>query len=212
MHQVWEIFKELTNPESIIRYGGLALLIFVIFAETGLMIGFFLPGDSLVFISGMICSTEPQLMNIHLLILISALTVAAVAGNVTGYLFGKKVGITLFNKDENLIFKKKYLVVTNLFYQKHGGKSLVLGRFLPIIRTFAPILAGIVKMEFKIFLFYTLLGGAIWIGSLTTLGYYLGRFAWVKENLEWIILGLVIATSLPILPVYMKNKNDEQRF
>lgn len=208
MHDTWEFIKELTNPESIIRYGGLTLLIFVIFAETGLMIGFFLPGDSLVFISGLICATEPRLMDIPIVTLSSCLTLAAIAGNITGYYFGKKIGPSLFTRDDNLIFKKKYIEITKSFYDRNGGKSLVLGRFLPIIRTFAPILAGIINMEFKIFFTYTLLGGILWIGSLSILGYYLGRIDWVKHNVEWIVIGLVIITFIPILRAWRKEKNN----
>ena len=206
MHETWEFLKEFTNPESIIRYGGLALLVFVIFSETGLMVGFFLPGDSLVFVAGLICATEPRLMDIGIITLSSALTIAAIAGNITGYYFGKKAGTALFTKDENLIFKKRYIEITRSFYERHGGKSIVLGRFLPIIRTFAPILAGVIKMEFKTFLIYTITGGVLWIGSLSTLGYYLGRIAWVKENLEWIVIGLIILTSLPVIQTYRKEK------
>ena len=203
---MWEFIKTLTNPESIIRYGGLALLVFVIFSETGLMIGFFLPGDSLVFVSGLICATEPRLMDIHILFLSTALTLAAIAGNITGYYFGKKAGPALFTKDDNLVFKKRYIDVTKSFYERHGGKSLILGRFLPIIRTFAPILAGVIKMEFKTFLIYTVVGGVLWIGSLSTLGYYLGRILWVKENLEWIVIGLIVSTSLPVIQTYRKER------
>ena len=206
MHEVWEFLKELTNPESIIRYGGIALLIFVIFAETGLMIGFFLPGDSLVFVAGLICGTEPALLNTNIILLASLLALAAIAGNITGYFFGKKVGPALFDKEDNLIFKKRYVDVTNSFYQRHGGKSLVLGRLLPIIRTFAPILAGVIKMEFRIFLLHTIVGAILWIGSLSVLGYYLGRIAWVKENLEWIVVGLIIVTTIPIIRTYNKEK------
>ena len=203
---MWEFIKTLTNPESIIRFGGLALLVFVIFSETGLMIGFFLPGDSLVFVSGLICATEPQLMNIHIAVLASALTLAAIAGNITGYYFGKKAGPALFTKDDNLVFKKRYIDVTKSFYERHGGKSLILGRFLPIIRTFAPILAGVIKMEFKTFLIYSIAGGVLWIVSLSMLGYYLGRILWVKENLEWIVIGLIVVTSLPVIQTYRKER------
>ena len=215
MHESWEFIKTLTNPESIIRYGGIALLIFVIFAETGLMVGFFLPGDSLVFVAGLICGTEHQLMNISIIMLAASLSLAAIIGNIAGYYFGKKIGPALFTKDDNLIFKKRYVEITNSFYERHGGKSLVLGRFLPIIRTFAPILAGVIKMNFKPFIFYTVIGAILWIGSLSILGYYLGRISWIKENLEWIVIGLVIITSLPIINTFRKEKklgkeNDKQ--
>ncbi|HET7819235.1 MAG TPA: VTT domain-containing protein, partial [Bacteroidia bacterium] len=191
-----------------IRYGGLTLLVFVIFAETGLMIGFFLPGDSLVFISGLICATEPQLMEIDIVTLTSSLTLAAIIGNITGYYFGKKIGPSLFTKDDNLIFKKKYLEITKSFYDRNGGKSLVLGRFLPIIRTFAPILAGVINMNFKTFFIYTLVGGVLWIGSLSILGYYLGRISWVKNNAEWIVIALIVITFIPILRAWKKEKKN----
>lgn len=206
MHETWEFLKELTNPESIIRYGGIALLVFVIFAETGLMVGFFLPGDSLVFVAGLICSSEPQLMNTNIFLLASFLTLAAIAGNITGYYFGKNIGDSLFTKDDNLIFKKRYVGITKAFYDRNGGKSLILGRFLPIIRTFAPILAGVIKMEFRTFFIYTIVGAILWIGSLSVLGYYLGRIIWVKENLELIVIGLIILTTIPIIRTYNKER------
>jgi membrane-associated protein len=205
MHDIWEFIKTLTNPESIIQYGGLTLLTFVIFAETGLMIGFFLPGDSLVFISGLICRTKPDLLGVNIYTLILCLGISAIMGNVTGYFFGKKVGTTLFTKNDNLIFKKKYLDITKSFYEKHGGKSLVLGRFLPIIRTFAPILAGAIKMDFRTFLTHTIIGAILWIGSLSVLGYFLGAIFWVKENLEWIVIGLIACTSIPVISLYRKK-------
>ncbi|MBI4931615.1 MAG: VTT domain-containing protein [Bacteroidetes bacterium] len=206
MHDTWEFLKTLTNPESIILYGGLALLLFVIFAETGLMIGFFLPGDSLVFVSGLLCGTKPELLGIEIYTLILSMSIAAILGNVTGYYFGIKIGPALFTKDDNLIFKKKYVVITRSFYDRHGGKSLILGRFLPIIRTFAPILAGVIKMDLKIFLFHTVAGAILWIGSLSILGYYLGRIVWVKENVEWFIFALLILTTIPFISTYMKER------
>jgi membrane-associated protein len=159
-----------------------------------------------VFVAGLICGTEHQLMNISIIMLAASLSLAAIIGNIAGYYFGKKIGPALFTKDDNLIFKKRYVEITNSFYERHGGKSLVLGRFLPIIRTFAPILAGVIKMNFKPFIFYTVIGAILWIGSLSILGYYLGRIGWIKENLEWIVIGLVIITSLPIINTFRKEK------
>lgn len=208
MHETWEFIKELTNPESIIRYGGIALLIFVIFAETGLMIGFFLPGDSLVFVAGLICGTEPQLMEISIVTLAASLSLAAIAGNMVGYFFGRKIGPALFTKDDNLLFKKRYLEVTRAFYEKHGGKSLILGRFLPIVRTFAPILAGVIKMDMKTFVMYSVVGGLLWIVSLSVSGYYLGRIPWVKENLEWIVIGFVVITTIPVMQTWVKERKQ----
>ena len=192
--------------ESIINYGGLALLVFVVFAETGLMVGFFLPGDYLIFLSGLFCNTKPELINVSLLPLELFLAGAAITGNLTGYYFGKKAGPSLFNKDDNLIFKKRYVEVTREFYSRNGGKSLVLGRFLPIVRTFAPILAGVIKMDFKLFLFHTVVGAILWIGSLCTAGFYLGEIEWVRENVEWIVIGLIVLTAIPLIRTYNKEK------
>lgn len=205
MQEAWELLKDLTNPESIIRYGGLALLVFVIFAETGLMVGFFLPGDSLVFIAGLICATEPDLMGADIVTVVSALTGAAIAGNLTGYFFGRKIGPALFTKDDNLLFKRKYIDVTRSFYDRHGGKSLIMGRFLPIVRTFAPILAGVIRMSFTTFLLHTVIGGILWIGSLSVAGYFLGEIPWVKENIEWIVIGLIVLTTIPLITTWRQE-------
>ena len=205
MQEIWEFFKTLIDPESIINYGGLALLLFVVFAETGLLIGFFLPGDSLIFISGMICVSKPELLDVSLLTLILSMSFAAILGNIAGYWFGYKVGPPLFERRDSLIFKKKYLEVTREFYDKNGGKTLIIGRFLPIIRTFAPILAGVFKVDFKKFMLFNILGGFAWIGLLSSIGYYLGKNEWVQENIEWIVIALVIVTIIPIFTSFRKK-------
>ncbi len=201
-----EFLKQLTDPQSIIQYGGLALLLFVIFAETGLLIGFFLPGDSLVFISGMICVSKPELLGVNLGVLIGCLATAAIIGNVVGYWFGYKVGVGLFERKDSLIFKKKYLELTRIFYETHGGKTLLIGRFLPIIRTFAPILAGVVKIDFKKFMFYNIAGAFAWIGTLSSIGYYLGTYEWVQTNIGYVVVGLIIITTIPIITTYLKSR------
>jgi membrane-associated protein len=203
---MWDFLKELTNPESIIRYGGLALLFIVVFAETGLLIGFFLPGDSLIFISGLFCRTKPELIGINIYFMISGLITAAVIGNMVAYWFGKKVGPPLFRRNDSLIFKKRYLEATRDFYEKHGGKTLVLGRFLPIIRTFAPILAGVIRVDFGKFMLYNIAGAAAWIGTLCTAGYLLGQVRWVSDNVEYIVVGLIVITLIPLLPFLRRKK------
>lgn len=203
---MWDFLKQLTDPESIISYGGLALLLFVVFAETGLLIGFFLPGDSLIFISGMICVSKPHLLGVNILELILLLCASAITGNIVGYWFGYKVGPPLFKREDSLIFKKKYLELTKEFYDKHGGKALVMGRFLPIVRTFAPILAGVIKIDFKMFMLYNIVGALLWIGSLCSIGYYLGTYVWVQKNIGFIVIGLIIITTIPLLLSYYKNK------
>lgn len=199
MQEIINFFKELTDPLSIIEYGGLALLLFVVFAETGLLVGFFLPGDSLIFISGMICSTKPDLLGVSVSSLLTLLCLAAITGNIAGYTFGYKVGPPLFKKEDSLIFKQKYLEATKDFYDRHGGKTLIVGRFLPIIRTFAPIFAGVIKIPFFKFMLYNIIGAVLWICSLGLLGYYLGVIPWVEHNIGYIVLFLIIITAIPVI-------------
>ncbi len=202
-----DFLKQLTDPQSIIHYGGLWLLLFVVFAETGLFIGFFLPGDSLIFISGLLCATKPQLLNTAFLPLLLLLILAAVTGNIVGYWFGKKAGETLYKRDDSFFFRKKHLVTTKAFYDKHGGKTLVLGRFLPIIRTFAPILAGVIKVDFKLFMLYNILGAVAWIGSIASIAYFLGKqFPQIENYIGYIVITLIVITTIPVVITYVKQK------
>ena len=202
----FEFFKQLTNPESIVQYGGIALLLFVVFAETGLLIGFFLPGDSLIFIAGMICVSKPELLHVNLVVLILTLSAAAILGNMVGYWFGYKIGPPLFTREDSLIFKKKHLIITQNFYDTNGGKALILGRFLPIIRTFAPILAGVIKINFKTFMLYNVIGALAWIIILAGMGYYFGTYEWVQTNIGYIVIGLIIITLIPLVVSYFKKR------
>lgn len=207
MSDAWEFLKELTDPKSIIHYGGIALLLFVVFAETGLLIGFFLPGDSLIFISGVLCATHPDLLGVHITVLLLSMAGAAILGNVVGYAFGRKVGPALFKREDSMIFKKKYVEVTRSFYERHGGKALIMGRFLPIIRTFAPILAGVIRVDFGKFMLFNFIGAVLWIGSLGSIGYFLGtRFPWVQDYLEYIVIGLIIVTLIPVVRTWRKER------
>lgn len=206
--EILEFLKRLTDPESIIQYGGLALLLFVIFAETGLLIGFFLPGDSLVFISGLICVSKPEVLDVSIFSLILLLSASAILGNIAGYWFGNKVGPPLFHRKDSIIFKKKYLEITQAFYNKNGGKTLIIGRFLPIIRTFAPILAGVIKVDFQKFMIYNVIGALGWIGLLSGAGYYLGTYEWVQTHIGHIVIALIIITLIPIIITYYKEKKQ----
>lgn len=207
---MFDFLKQLTDPESIIQFGGLALLLFVVFAETGLLIGFFLPGDSLIFISGLVCVSKPHLLQVNIITLIFCLALAAIIGNIAGYWFGYKVGPPLFQRKDSIIFKKQYLIVTEKFYKENGGKTLIIGRFLPIIRTFAPILAGVIKVDFKRFMFFNVVGAFAWIGILASLGYYLGSYAWVQKNVGYIVIGLVIVTMIPVVKTYLEEKRKNK--
>ncbi len=205
MIEAWEFLKQLVNPESIIQYGGIVLLIAVVFAETGLFFGFFLPGDSLLFTAGLLCGTG--VFDAHIFILLASVSVAGILGNMVGYYFGRYTGEALFKRDDTLLFKKRYVLMAQDFYQRHGGLALIAGRFLPIIRTFAPILAGVIKMDIKIFLFYNISGSALWVFSLILLGYFLGTtFPQVKDYLEYIIIGLIVVTAIPVYKSYKAEK------
>ena len=202
-----DFLKQLTDPQSIIHYGGLWLLLFVVFAETGLLVGFFLPGDSLIFISGLLCATKPHLLNTAFVPLLLMLILAAVIGNVFGYWFGKKVGEKLYTRKDSFLFRKQHLITTKAFYDKHGGTALILGRFLPIIRTFAPILAGVIKIDFKTFMMYNVIGAVAWIGSIASTAYLLGiQFPGIENYIGYIVIGLIVITTIPVLLTYLKSR------
>lgn len=209
MSSVVEFFATLTNPETIVKLG-LPLLLVVIFAETGLLIGFFLPGDNLVFISGLICATNPSVLNITIFELILYMSIAAITGNIFGYFFGKKVGENLLKRPDSFFFKKSRIETTKAFYEKHGGKTLFIGRFLPIIRTFAPILAGIIKIDFKKFMLYNIAGAICWIGLVAGIGYFLGvKFPEVQHYLGYIVIGMIVITAIPVITAYQKEKQTK---
>jgi len=206
-------FKDLLNPEFYINNGGLWVLLFIVFAETGLMVGFFLPGDSLLFVAGIY---SPKLVDklipggtgsgaIDLLILLVLVSICGILGNAAGYWFGKKSGPFLFHRKDTFFFKKRHLYDAKAFYDKHGGQAIVFARFLPIIRTFAPIVAGIVQMERKKFMYYNIIGCVAWVFTMLLAGHYLQiffekRFGFdLKNHLEIIVIGIVLITTLPVL-------------
>lgn len=186
----------LLSVESIVRTGGIAVIGAIVFAESGLLIGFFLPGDSLLFTAGFLASQN--LLNIHLLAIVCF--VAAVAGDSVGYYMGQRTGRKLIKRDDTWFFKKQYVAQAEAFFEKHGRKTIVLARFTPIVRTFAPIVAGIGSMNYRTFLTYNVIGGALWAVGLTYLGYYLGRsIPWLSEYLELGIIAIVLISLLPTL-------------
>jgi membrane-associated protein len=158
------------DPETIIATGGLALIAFIIFAECGLLFGFFFPGDTLLFAAGFFASQG----HIALAGLLAVIILSAIAGNAVGYEIGKRAGPRLFRKGDGIVFRKEYIQQAEAFYEKHGGKTVILARFVPVVRTFAPVVAGIGKMDVKLFTFYNVLGSFIWGIGVTMLGYYLG--------------------------------------
>jgi membrane-associated protein len=206
--QLYELFKQLVNPETIIRVGGLTLLTFVVFAETGLLVGFFLPGDSLLFTAGLL-SANPKL-GLSIWRVLIFVTAAAIAGDSFGYYVGKRYGPKVFKRPDSRLFKPEYVLMTKRFYAKHGAKTLIVGRFLPIIRTFAPVLAGVISMEYKKFLTYNVVGGFLWVWSLTLLGYFLGtQFPWIKNYYEYIVIGFIVVTAIPVVRTWIAAKKDK---
>jgi membrane-associated protein len=217
-------WMQLLQPQWYIENAGLWFILFVIFAETGLFAGFFLPGDSLLFVAGIYSddllknalpfySTNPF---VNLIILGCLIAVAGILGNAVGYWFGRKSGPFLFERKDSLLFKKKYLYQAKDFYDKHGAGAIVLGRFLPIVRTFAPIVAGMVKMDRKKFGFYNVIGSFIWVFVMVISGHYLQKIILdnfgfdLKKHLEVIVIGIVLVTTLPVLAkVFLgKRKSD----
>lgn len=206
VEETWQFLKDLTNPESIVKLG-LPLLLFVIFAETGLFFGFFLPGDSLVFISGLLCATNRDLVGVNIFVLILLMSAAAILGNMVGYYFGKRVGVALYKRPDSFFFKRRHVDATRAFYERHGGKTLFLGRFLPIIRTFAPILAGVIQVDVAKFVLYNVSGALCWIGSIASVGYFLGtRYPGIKDYLGYIVIGLIVITTIPVIFTYSRGR------
>jgi membrane-associated protein len=212
MQPIIEFFTHLTDPEWIMRYGGLYIVVLIVFIETGFPFGFFLPGDSLLFIAGMVIANALSPFDVHLLNLLYWIVLIATAGtmgNFMGYWLGSKSKSLLFERKDNFFFKKKYLLQAKEFYDKKGGGAVVLARFLPIVRTFAPIVAGIVKMSPRKFSFYNMAGSFLWAITIITAGFLLGENIWVKENLEKIIIGIVVITTAPVLIKILTSKRKK---
>ncbi len=194
------------DPNEIISSGGLVLIAFMVFAESGLLFGFFFPGDTLLLAAGILAAAGE--FNIATLLLV--IVVSAILGGYCGYFIGRKVGPRLFTKKDGLIFRKEYVIKSEEFYEKHGGKTILLARFIPIIRTFAPVVAGIGKMNQAKFMFYNILGSGIWAVCVTLLGYYFGKQI---PNIDRYILPLILlATFLTFSPtVYHIVKDPKAR-
>jgi len=209
-------WRDLLNPEFYINMGGFWVILFIIFAETGLFVGFFLPGDSLLFVSGIYAvdiisktfgSTGSDFLDTT--ILASAVAFAAIVGNQVGYWFGSKTGPALYKKKDTMLFKKKYLYQAHDFFEKNGALAIIMARFLPVVRTFMPIVAGIVKMDKKAFLRDNIIGGVLWSFSLIFAGHYLDKLFLdqfginLKEKLEFIIIVIVLITTVPVVLKFM---------
>lgn len=200
--------SELVNPEALIQYGGLVLLLLIIFAETGVFFGFFLPGDSLLFAAGLLA--ESPYLDTPVALLIVLLIAAAVLGTCVGYGVGRWAKTYLEHRKENFFYRKKYIELTEHFYQRHGMMAFVLGRFLPIVRTFVPILAGMTHINFSKFFIYNVLGAAIWVVVMVMAGHLLGNaFPNLIEYLEYIVFGMILITAIPLVVSFFRNRRNQ---
>ena len=190
------------NPQIFLADPALApwvvlLVCGIIFAETGLLIGFFLPGDSMLFTAGLLVATDTIKFNIWLFA--ALIIVSAIVGNQTGYLIGSKAGPAIFNKPDSRLFKRENVDKAHAFFEKHGGKALILARFVPIIRTFVPVIVGVAQMSKRKFFLFNVIGAVLWGGGVTLLGYLLGdRIPWVRDNLDIIFIIIVLLSVIPI--------------
>jgi membrane-associated protein len=203
-----EWFHFLTDVRGLVQTGGLIALAIIVFVETGLMVGFFLPGDSLLVTAGLFAAKG----DLNIFTLNALLMVCAVAGDATGYLIGRKLGPALFRKEDSLLFKKKHLIATHEFYERHGGKTIILARFVPVIRTFAPVVAGMANMPYRKFAVFNIIGGVGWVFSMTMIGYLLVTlFPATEKHIELVILIVVFVSILPAVIEWLRQRSAAKK-
>ncbi|MCS6824586.1 MAG: VTT domain-containing protein [Cytophagaceae bacterium] len=210
MDWIIEFFKQLNNPKELITAGGLLIVLVIVFIENGVFFGFFLPGDTLLLSAGMLCSSGQ--FKVPVLVLIISVVFTAILGSLFGYFFGMKTGDQFIRKKESVFFKKKYLDAAEAFFNRYGGRALILGRFLPVIRTFAPIFAGIVKLNFREYIIYNIIGAVLWATSMIIAGYTLVKiFPKAEENIHYMILGIIVITWIPVVITYIKERRLQKQ-
>lgn len=200
------------DPEQLLRMLGPYVLVglcLIIFAECGLLVGFFLPGDSLLFTAGLFVASGFITTPIWLVCVL--LTVCAVVGNVVGYYIGYQAGHALFNKPDSRLFKREYVDKTHAFFEKYGPRAIVLGRFVPIVRTFITAIAGVGRMDPRTYFTYSIIGGIAWATGVTLLGFWLGRITFVKDNIELMLIGIVVLSVLPIVVEVIRARRESRR-
>ena len=201
---------EFLDPEWLISTFGLLGILAIVFAESGLLIGFFLPGDSLLFTTGLLTS-DGQYITYPIWLVCLLITIAAIAGDQVGYLFGRRVGPALFRRPNSRLFKQENLLKAHEFFDKYGARSIVLARFVPIVRTFTPIVAGVSKMNYRTFVIYNVIGGTLWGTGVTLLGYFLGQIAFVKAHIELILIAIVVISVVPIVIELLRARMAARR-
>ena len=210
IHALLDFLRTLTTPERLIEFlstvvsgwWGYAMLAAIVFVETGLLVGFVLPGDSLLFTVGVVVGAG----QLNLALILVLLSCACLLGDWSGYLLGRRAGPAIFKRKDSRFFKQEYLQRTQAFYDKHGGKTIIYAKFVPIIRTFAPFVAGVANMPFRRFLAFDIFGGVGWVFSMTILGYFLGEVAIVRRNFEKFVLLIIFVSLLPIITQVLKAK------
>ncbi len=214
VHLLIDFLHTLTDPERLIHllgtvltgWLGYAALFAVVFSETGLLLGFFLPGDSLLFTVGVVAGAGQ--LNIALIVVL--LSIAAVVGDGVGYLLGRRAGRSVFQRPDSRLFKREHLIRTQEFYDKHGGKTIIIARFVPIIRTFAPFVAGVAEMNYPKFLSYNVFGGVGWVTAVSLAGYSLGSVPLVRRNFDKAVLLIVFLSVVPIIVEYLKARHGKK--
>ncbi|MFC0601940.1 DedA family protein [Streptomyces palmae] len=197
------------EPNQLIDTFGPLGVMAIVFAESGLLIGFFLPGDALLFTTGLLITSGTMSQPLWLMVL--GIVAAAIIGDQVGYLFGRKVGPALFNRPDSKLFKQENVEKAHEFFEKYGPKSLVLARFVPVVRTFTPIIAGVSRMNYRSFLIFNVLGGVLWGAGVTLLGSWLGKSAVVRDNIEAMLIGIVALSVLPIVIEYLRARSKAKK-
>lgn len=198
---------EWLSPEALVKAGLIALLV-VVFVETGLLIGFFLPGDSLLFTAGLLVAQDEVGLSIWWLVL--TLPIAAIAGDQTGYTIGRVSGPRVFNRPDSRIFQQEYVDKSYAYFEKYGGRTIIIARFVPIVRTFAPVVAGVSRMRRRTFTKFNVIGGILWAGGIPLIGYYLGKVQFVADHVEKFILGIIVLSVLPIVVEVLRAMREHR--
>jgi membrane-associated protein len=210
--QVTALGPSWLDPDHLLQTFGLIGVLVIVFAESGLLIGFFLPGDSLLFTAGLLVATTSVLPALH--VVVPLIVLAAVAGDQVGYIIGAKAGPRVFHRPDSRFFKQEYVDKAYSYFERYGGRTIVLARFVPIVRTFAPVVAGVSGMRYRTFVTYNVVGGVLWGVGVTTLGYYLGQVDFVAEHIELILIGIVGLSVVPIAVELLRarSRSRDPRF
>lgn len=213
IHALIDFLRTLTTPDRLIQFlstvmtgwWGYGLLTGIVFAETGLLVGFFLPGDSLLFTIGVVAGAG----QLNIALIIALLICASMVGDWSGYMIGRRTGPAVFNRPDSRFFKREHLTRTQHFYEKHGGKTIIYAKFVPIVRTFAPFIAGVAQMRYPRFLAFDIFGGIGWVTSMTLAGYFLGGIPIIRANFEKVVILIVLISVAPLLVQALKSRKQK---